>query len=54
MHLILKVFQRPTIVTDYPKGIKAFYMRMNEDGKTVAAMDILVPKIGELMGGSAR
>lgn len=47
-------FQRPTIVTDYPKDIKAFYMRMNEDGKTVAAMDILVPGVGELIGGSQR
>jgi asparaginyl-tRNA synthetase len=44
----------PLIVTDYPKSLKAFYMRDNEDGKTVAAMDILVPKIGEIMGGSAR
>jgi asparaginyl-tRNA synthetase len=45
---------RPTIVTDYPKDIKAFYMRMNEDGKTVAAMDVLVPGVGELVGGSQR
>ena len=42
------------IVTDYPKQIKAFYMRMNEDDKTVAAMDVLVPKIGEIIGGSQR
>lgn len=39
---------------DYPKGIKAFYMRLNDDGKTVAAMDVLVPKVGELVGGSQR
>ena len=49
-----KVFRRPTIVTNYPKGIKAFYMKLNEDNATVAAMDILVPKIGELIGGSQR
>lgn len=49
-----KVYQRPTIVTDYPKGIKAFYMRLNDDNETVAAMDILVPKIGEIIGGSQR
>jgi asparaginyl-tRNA synthetase len=42
------------IVRDYPKDIKAFYMRANDDGKTVAAMDVLVPKVGELMGGSQR
>ncbi len=47
-------FQKPVILTDYPRKIKAFYMRDNEDGKTVAAMDILVPKIGELVGGSQR
>lgn len=45
---------QPTIVTDYPKDIKAFYMRQNEDGKTVAAMDILAPGIGEIVGGSVR
>ena len=45
---------RPVIVRDYPKDIKAFYMRANDDGKTVAAMDVLVPKVGELMGGSQR
>ena len=47
-------FRRPVIVYDYPKEIKAFYMRMNEDGKTVAAADMLVPGIGELIGGSQR
>ena len=46
--------KRPVILSDYPKEIKAFYMRMNDDQKTVAAMDILVPKIGELVGGSQR
>ena len=44
----------PVIVTDYPKGIKAFYMRMNDDGETVAAMDMLVPKVGEMIGGAQR
>ncbi len=48
------VFQRPVFVTDYPKEIKAFYMKINEDGKTVAAMDCLVPGIGEIIGGSQR
>lgn len=47
-------FKRPVIVRDYPKEIKAFYMRMNDDNKTVAAMDVLVPRIGELIGGSQR
>lgn len=47
-------FNKPVIITDYPKDIKAFYMRRNEDNKTVAAMDILVPKIGEIVGGSQR
>lgn len=47
-------FQRPVIVYDYPKEIKAFYMRANDDGETVAAMDMLVPRIGELIGGSQR
>ena len=47
-------FGRATIVTDYPKNIKAFYMRNNDDGETVAAMDVLVPRIGELIGGSQR
>lgn len=49
-----KIFKKPTIVTNYPKDIKAFYMRLNEDGKTVSAMDVLVPKIGEIIGGSQR
>ncbi|MDD6309302.1 MAG: asparagine--tRNA ligase [Clostridia bacterium] len=53
-YLTEKVFGRPVFVTDYPKEIKAFYMRMNEDNKTVAAMDLLVPGIGELIGGSQR
>lgn len=47
-------FKRPTIVTDYPKEIKSFYMKLNEDGKTVRAMDVLVPGVGELIGGSQR
>ena len=47
-------FTRPTFVTDYPVEIKAFYMRLNDDGKTVAAMDCLVPGIGEIIGGSQR
>jgi asparaginyl-tRNA synthetase len=49
-----KVFGRPVFVTDYPKEIKAFYMKLNDDGKTVAAMDCLVPGIGEIIGGSQR
>ncbi len=49
-----KEFKRPVFVTDYPKDIKAFYMKLNEDGKTVAAMDCLVPGIGEIIGGSQR
>ena len=49
-----KEFKRPVFVTDYPKEIKAFYMKLNEDGKTVAAMDCLVPGIGEIIGGSQR
>lgn len=49
-----KIFQKPTIVINYPKGIKSFYMKLNDDNETVAAMDILVPKIGELIGGSQR
>ncbi len=49
-----EVFQRPVFVTDYPKDIKAFYMKLNPDGKTVAAMDCLVPGIGEIIGGSQR
>ncbi len=49
-----EVFKKPVFVTDYPKDIKAFYMRMNDDGKTVAAMDLLVPGVGEIIGGSQR
>ena len=49
-----KHFKQPVIVYDYPKDIKAFYMRLNDDNKTVAAMDILVPAIGEIIGGSQR
>ncbi|MCY6957478.1 asparagine--tRNA ligase [Clostridium brassicae] len=53
-YLTEKVYGKPVFVTDYPKEIKAFYMRMNEDGKTVAAADLLVPGVGELIGGSQR
>lgn len=53
-YLVEKHFKKPVIVTDYPKDIKSFYMRMNDDGKTVAAMDILAPGIGEIVGGSQR
>lgn len=53
-YLTEEFFGKPVILTDYPRNIKAFYMRDNEDGNTVAAMDILVPKIGELIGGSQR
>ena len=53
-YLVEKHFKKPVIVTNYPKEIKAFYMRQNEDGKTVAAMDILAPGIGEIVGGSQR
>lgn len=49
-----KVFKKPIFVIDYPKDIKAFYMRLNDDGKTVAAMDLLVPGVGEIIGGSQR
>jgi asparaginyl-tRNA synthetase len=49
-----KEFKKPVIVTDYPREIKAFYMKQNDDGKTAAAMDVLVPKIGEIIGGSQR
>ena len=49
-----KIFKKPVFVTDYPKEIKAFYMRLNEDNKTVAAMDLLVPGVGEIIGGSQR
>ena len=53
-YLVEKHFKKPVIVTDYPRKNKAFYMRANEDGKTVAAMDILVPGVGEIIGGSQR
>ena len=53
-YLCEKVYQKPVVLTDYPKDIKAFYMKLNEDEKTVAAADILVPKIGEIIGGSQR
>ncbi len=53
-YLTEKLFGRPVFVTDYPKEIKAFYMKLNEDGRTVAAMDCLVPGIGEIIGGSQR
>lgn len=53
-YLVEKHFKKPVIVTNYPKDIKSFYMRLNEDGKTVAAMDILAPGIGEIVGGSQR
>ncbi len=53
-YLTEEVYKRPVFVTDYPKEIKAFYMKLNEDGKTVAAMDCLVPGIGEIIGGSQR
>ena len=53
-YLAETIFQKPVIVYNYPKDIKAFYMRLNDDNKTVAAMDVLVPKVGELIGGSQR
>jgi len=53
-YLTEQVFKKPVFVTDYPKDIKAFYMKQNPDGKTVAAMDCLVPGIGEIIGGSQR
>jgi len=53
-YLVEKHFKKPVILTNYPKNIKAFYMRQNDDGKTVAAMDILAPGIGEIVGGSQR
>jgi len=53
-YLSEEVFKKPVIVTDYPKDIKAFYMRLNEDDKTVRAMDVLVPRVGEIIGGSQR
>jgi asparaginyl-tRNA synthetase len=49
-----EIFKKPVIVTDYPKDIKPFYMRLNEDGRTVRAMDVLVPRVGEIIGGSQR
>ena len=52
--LVEEHFKRPVILTDYPKEIKAFYMKQNPDGKTVRAMDVLFPKIGEIIGGSER
>jgi len=53
-YLTEQIFKKPVFVTDYPKDIKAFYMRLNDDGKTVAAMDLLVPGVGEIIGGSQR
>lgn len=53
-YLVEEYFRKPVILTDYPKEIKAFYMKLNEDGKTVRAMDVLFPKIGEIIGGSQR
>ena len=53
-YLTEEIYKKPVFVTDYPKEIKAFYMRQNEDGKTVAAMDLLVPGVGEIIGGSQR
>ena len=53
-YLVEKEFKKPVIITDYPKDIKAFYMKQNDDGKTVAAMDVLFPGIGEIIGGSER
>lgn len=53
-YLVEKHYKRPVIITDYPKDIKAFYMKQNEDGKTVRGMDVLFPKIGEIIGGSER
>ncbi|MEM2146715.1 MAG: asparagine--tRNA ligase [Candidatus Jordarchaeaceae archaeon] len=53
-YLVEKYYRKPVIITDYPKEIKAFYMKLNDDGKTVRAMDILFPKVGEVIGGSQR
>jgi asparaginyl-tRNA synthetase len=53
-YLSEEVFKKPVILTDYPRSIKPFYMRLNDDGKTVTAMDVLVPKIGEIIGGAQR
>ena len=53
-YLTEEIYKKPVFVTDYPKDIKAFYMRLNDDGKTVAACDLLVPGVGEIIGGSQR
>ena len=53
-YLVEQHFRKPVILTDYPKDIKAFYMKQNDDGRTVRAMDVLFPKIGEIIGGSER
>jgi len=53
-YLVEQHFKKPVILTDYPKEIKSFYMKQNDDGKTVRAMDVLFPKIGEIIGGSQR
>jgi asparaginyl-tRNA synthetase len=53
-YLVEKHFRRPVMITNYPKEIKAFYMKQNEDGKTVRALDVLFPRIGEIIGGSQR
>lgn len=53
-YLTEQAFGQPVVITDFPEGIKPFYMRMNDDGKTVAAMDVLIPKVGEIIGGSQR
>jgi asparaginyl-tRNA synthetase len=53
-YLVEEVYKKPVILTDYPADIKSFYMKLNEDGKTVRAMDVLFPKIGEIIGGSQR
>jgi asparaginyl-tRNA synthetase len=54
VYLAEEAFDRPVVVTDFPADIKAFYMRRNDDGRTVAAMDVLVPGVGEIVGGSQR
>src|SRR5690606_4771582 len=53
-YLTEEYFKKPVIVTDYPRAIKSFYMRENNDGRTVRAMDVLAPRIGEIIGGSQR
>jgi asparaginyl-tRNA synthetase len=53
-YLTEQIFKKPVILTDYPREIKSFYMRVNDDGKTVRAMDVLVPRVGEIIGGSQR